>query len=76
MYIGRKLPFIIDLSLESSRGVTSEGQQDLDHFDAASPLMLRQIDLFNVLVSGRRLIHRNLQKKPISQGNLTQQKLW
>ena len=44
--VGRDLPFAIDLSPERSRWVTLEGQQALDHFESASPLLFREIDLF------------------------------
>ena len=35
----------------------------MDHFEASSPLMFRQIELFNILVSERRMIHRELRNK-------------
>ena len=47
----------------SSREGTSEGHQAFDHFEATSPLMFRQRELFNILVSDRRLIHRELHNK-------------
>ena len=40
-----------------------EGQQALDHFESASPLLFRQIDLFNILIYERRLRHRDLRNK-------------
>ena len=64
--IGREFPFPIDLSPSSSRLGTSEGQQSLDHFEDAYPLMLRQRELFNILVYESRLRHRELRNK----GNL------
>ena len=33
----------------------------MDHFEAASTLLFRQIELFNILVSDRRLIHWELR---------------
>ena len=63
MDIGRYLPFPIDLSPERLRGGTSEGQQALYQFEAESPLMFRQIDMFNILVSESRLRHRELHNK-------------
>ena len=35
----------------------------MDHFEAASPFMFRQRELFNILVSERRLRHRELLNK-------------
>ena len=35
----------------------------MDHFDSASPPLFRKIELFNILVSERRLVHRDLLKK-------------
>ena len=61
--IGREFPFTIDLSPARSRGGTSEGQKAMDHFDDASPLLFRRRELFNILVSERRLIHRELCNK-------------
>ena len=40
--VGRYFPFPIDQSPTRLRGVTSEGQQALDNFEAESPLMFRQ----------------------------------
>ena len=48
---------------------TSEGKHALDHFDAASPLLFRQRDLFNILVYERRLRQRELSNK----GKLTRE---
>ena len=58
--IGRELPFTIDLSSARSREGNSEGQKGLYHFEAASPLLFIKIDLFNILVSKRRMRHREL----------------
>ena len=63
MAIGREFPFPIDLSPARSRKVTSEGQEAFDHFEAASPIMFRQRELFNILVSERRLRRRELCNK-------------
>ena len=35
----------------------------MDHFEAASPLQFRQIELFNILVQKRRLRHREIRNK-------------
>ena len=35
----------------------------MDHFKAASPTLFRQRDLFNILVSERRLSHRKMRNK-------------
>ena len=35
----------------------------MDHFEAASPIMFIQIESFNILVSKRRLRHRELRNK-------------
>ena len=35
----------------------------MDHFDAASPLLFRQRELFNILVSESRPRHRELHNK-------------
>ena len=35
----------------------------MDHFEASSPLIFRQRDLFNILVSEMRLRHRDLRDK-------------
>ena len=40
-----------------------EVQQALDNFESASPHLFRQIDLFNILISERRLRHRDLRNK-------------
>ena len=61
--IGRYLPFPVDLSPSRLRESNSEGQQSFDHSDAASPLLFRQRELFNILVSERRLRHRELRNK-------------
>ena len=61
--IGRELPFKIELSTSRSREGTSEIQQALYQFEAASPLLFRQRYLFNILVSESRLIHTELRKK-------------
>ena len=39
------------------------------HFEASYPLMFRQRELFSILVSERRMIHRELCNK----GNLTRE---
>ena len=61
--ISREFPFTIDLSLAKSREGNSEGQQSLDHFEDASLLLFRQRELFKILVSGRRLRHREIRNK-------------
>ena len=48
--INIELPFTIYPSPKSSREVTSEGQKALDHFEASSQPLFRQIELFNILV--------------------------
>ena len=58
--IRRELPFQIYLSPEMSREGNSEGHQALEHFEAASPLMFRQREIFNILVSERRPRQREL----------------
>ena len=63
MAIGIELPFPIDLSPANIREGTSEVKQALDHFEASSPLLFRQRDLFNILVSERRMRHRELRNK-------------
>ena len=35
----------------------------MDNFEYASPLLFRQQDMFNILVSERRLIHMELRNK-------------
>ena len=35
----------------------------MDHFEAAFQLLFRQRELFNILVSERRLIHREIHNK-------------
>ena len=44
-------------------GGTSEEQQDLDHFEDASPLLFGQINMFNILLLDRRLRHRDTSNK-------------
>ena len=61
--IGREFQFLIDLSPSRSREVTSEVQQAFDNFEAASHLLFRQIYMFNILVSERRLRHTDLCNK-------------
>ena len=60
---GREFIFPINPSPERLREGTSEVQQALDHFEAASPLMFRKGELFNILVSDRKRRHRELTKK-------------
>ena len=67
--IDRDLPFTIDLSPERSKEGNSEVQQSLDHFEASYPLIFKQRELFNILISERRLIHREICNK----GNLTKE---
>jgi hypothetical protein len=45
--LGREFPFPIDLSPQARDGA-SEGQQALDYFEAASPLLYKQRQLLNV----------------------------
>ena len=59
--IGREFPFPIDLSPAIPRDAAGEGQQALDHFEAASPLLYKQRELLNVLNAERRLRHRELR---------------
>ena len=61
--IVREFLFPMDLSLARSMEGTSEGKKALDQFEAASPLLFRQREPFNILVSERRLRHRELRKK-------------
>ena len=61
--IGIYFLFVIDLSPARSMWVPLEGKQALDHFESASPLLFRQIDLLNILISERRLRHRDLRNK-------------
>ena len=61
--IGREFPFLIELSPERSREGNLEAKQDLDHFEASSPILFRQRKLFNTLVSERRIRHRDLRNK-------------
>ena len=42
---------------------TSEVQKDLDNFEAAYPLIFRQREFFNILVSKSRLRQRNQRNK-------------
>ena len=65
--ISRELPFRIVVSPAMSRESTSEGVQSLDNFEVAYPLLFRQIEMFNILVSEKRLIHRYMRNK----GNIT-----
>ena len=61
--IGRELPFPIDLSPYISREINSEVHQSLDRFEASSPILFRQRELFNILVSEIRLRHRDICNK-------------
>ena len=61
--IGRESPFTIDLSPARSREGTSEGKKALYHFEAEYPLMFIQREIFNILVSERSLIHREIRNK-------------
>ena len=63
MPVGREFPFTINLSPARSMEVTSEGQQALDHFEAVYPLMFVQRELFKIMLSDRRLRHRELINK-------------
>ena len=56
--ISREFSFTIVLSPAISREVNSEGQKYLDHFEAESSPIFIHIELFNILVCGRRLRHR------------------
>ena len=53
--ISRNLPFTIDISPSRSREGISELHKSLDRFDYSYHLLFRQIDLFKVLVSERRM---------------------
>ena len=66
----------LDQGNPESDSNTSEGQQDLDHFEADSPFLFRQKELFSILVSESRMRHRELRKKACSRENLTQETLW
>ena len=59
--IGRAFPFPIDLSPAVPRSTATEGQQALDHFEAASPLLFKQRDLVNIINSERRRRHAELR---------------
>ena len=63
MSIGRELPLTIELSPERSREGTLEGQKALDNFEASPPLWFTQREIFNILVSERRLRHRDMHNK-------------
>ena len=47
----REFSFTLELSPVKLRKGNSEGQQDLDQFEAASPFLFIQRELFNILVS-------------------------
>ena len=66
VYIGMEYPSPIDLSPERSKEGNPEGNKSLDHFVASSPLLFRQRDLFNILVSEMRIIHRGYKTKASS----------
>ena len=61
--ISTEFPFTIDLSTSRSREDNSEGKQALYHFEDAYPLLFRQIELFNILVSEKRMRHREILNK-------------
>ena len=63
MNIGIESSFTINLSPASSRDSTSEVHQALDRFEAASPIMFKQRELFNIMLYKRRLRHRDLLNK-------------
>ena len=63
MAIVRDFQFVIDLSPERSRECTSEGQKAVYNFEDGSPILFIQIEMFNILVSGKRLRHRELRNK-------------
>ena len=69
MAIGREFLFTIDLSPARLREGTSEVQQSLDHFELELPLIFRQQELFNILVSEIGIRHRELYNK----GNLVRE---
>ena len=61
--IGREFQFPIKISSEWSREGNSELQKSMYPFEAASlPLFIKR-EIFKILVSERRIIHRELRKK-------------
>jgi hypothetical protein len=63
--ISRDFPFPIDIEATVMRGTSHEGQQAIDFYDAASPLLYRQRALLNILNAERRQRHidiRNVNK--------------
>ena len=61
--IGREFPFPFELSPARLKEGTLEVKQALYHFEAASPLMFIQRELFNILVYERSLRHSDLRFK-------------
>ena len=61
--IGIELPFLIFLSPEMSEKGTSQVHQDMDHFEAASPLIFIQRYLFIILVSDQIPRHYKMRNK-------------
>ena len=59
--INRDFPFPIDLDEAVPRSDAPEGQQALDHFEAASPLLYKQRQILDILNSERRLRHTELR---------------
>ena len=64
--VGREFPFPIDLSPAIPRDGVAESHQALDHFEAASPLLYKQRQLLSILNAERRLRHRELRNKDIT----------
>jgi hypothetical protein len=64
--IGRHFPFPIDLSPALPRSTATEGQQALDHYEAASPLLFKQRQLLDVLNEERRRRHTEIRNSNAS----------
>ena len=61
--IGREFPFPIDFEREAitPRNHAADGQQTLEHIDAAFPLWRRQQEILKILIEDRREHHRDLK---------------
>ena len=61
--IGRSFPFPIDLAQGQPTAAGGEEKEAVDHFHAFFPLLLRQREIFTILVEIRRQRHRDLKNK-------------
>ena len=61
--IGRSFPFLIELAQVQPTAAGGEENEAAEHFHSFFPLLLRQRELFTILVESRRERHRELNNE-------------